>query len=104
MNKAGRIAASFAAMVLAGAVFSRSAEATFVVDINQVGPNVVITGSGTLNVTGLTLGGPTGGVPEIGASVPTINVGAPAAGTFYVGITGPSSFGSGALIGNPDAP
>lgn len=103
MNKIGRIAASVAAMVLVGAVFPRSAEATFIVDINQVGPNVVITSSGTLNVTGLTLGGPTAGVPEIGASVPTINVGAAAAaGTFYVGITGPSSFGSGALIGGPD--
>ena len=42
--------------------------------------------------------------PAVLACVPTINVGVPATATFYVGITGPSSFGSGGLIGTPDAP
>lgn len=47
--------------VLASCPYSRDAHTSFIVDIDQVGPNVVVTGSGTLDLNGLTFEG-TGGI------------------------------------------
>ncbi len=45
--------AAFAASFLLCAVASGSANAEFIVNIDQVGPNVVVTGSGSLDLSGL---------------------------------------------------
>ena len=98
MNRFGRIASWAALVLLAGAVLSRSAEATFIVDVNQVGPNVVATGSGTIDLTGLTFVNTLSGrVPGMNPSTGVIATG-PLGGLtedFYSGVTGPTSFGSG---------
>ncbi len=83
-----------ATAVLAAAV--RPAKATFTIDIRQVGPNVVSTGTGTIDTAGLTLSFYTnvtaGSVdPSIGQSI-----GGPSGDViYYSGASGPSKFGTG---------
>ena len=76
-----------------------SAQAAFVVDLTQEGSNVVATGSGTINltdlslaVTGFTNSGirPIHGVIFVGSSLTLASV--------YFGITGPTNFGGGGSI------
>ncbi len=74
-----------------------SAQAGYVVDLTQAGSNVVATGSGAIDLTGLTffdvLGGP---ASQISPAVGIILTGpAPFLGDQYTGITGPASFGGG---------
>ena len=94
MNQFGRIASWATAILLAGAVFSRDAEATFTVNVDEVGSNVVATGSGTIDLTGLNFvntGGPNSVVaPFLGEIV----LGSPGTVDVYTGVTGPSSFGT----------
>jgi PEP-CTERM motif len=73
------------------------AQAAFIVTLQQVGANVVATGSGTIDLTGLT---PDSTAPFSSGIIP--NIGAIAIGmpifesdNFYLGFSGPSSFGSG---------
>jgi hypothetical protein len=72
-------------------------QAGYVVDLTQVGSNVVATGSGPIDLTGLSFVGGGGG-PGPSAMNPTdvaIITGAAAVTDVYIGATGPTSFGSG---------
>jgi hypothetical protein len=83
-------------VALALAVGSQ-AEASVVIDISQTGGDVVATGSGTLDLTGLTffesasVGGTGVVVPFDGVAI----VGPDVIADVYVGATGPASFGPG---------
>ena len=75
---------------------ARPARATFTLDFRQVGPNVVSTGSGTIDTTGLTLSfytNVTAGTvdPSIGESIG----GSSGDVIFYSGASGPTKFGTG---------
>ena len=75
----------------------RAAEAGYTVTLQQVGPNVVATGSGAIDLTGLTLEGRGGrdhpGIDPLGGTIATGRV---VSGIdIYQGFTGPTSFGSG---------
>jgi PEP-CTERM motif len=71
-----------------------SARAGYVVDLTQQGSNVVATGSGTIDTTGLTIFEPGSIINLIVPSLGIIASGlAPV--TIYNGFTGPASFGSG---------
>jgi hypothetical protein len=92
--------AAFGAALLIGAGLSASpAQAAYVVTLTQEGPNVVASGSGTINTTDLTFVG-AGSVKDsvIIPDLPLIDTG-PAASTTtseYLGtIAGPTSFGGG---------
>jgi hypothetical protein len=80
-----------------------SARAGYVVDLTQQGSNVVATGSGTIDLAGLSLlvpGGPTPG----GALAPSVGliITGPGPGVvnfdLYQGVIGPANFGSGGII------
>jgi hypothetical protein len=86
------------AIVIAWGLSVRPAEAAgYVVTLQQVGPNVIATGSGALDLTGLTFGGNNGGASaRVEPDAGWIVTGAPAASyAQYVGPTGPITFGSG---------
>ena len=76
-----------------------AAQAAYTVTLAQVGSNVVATGNGTLDLTGLEFGGHTpseaGIFPSTGA-IPTGPAGLGLIGDVYARVTGPTSFGSGA--------
>jgi hypothetical protein len=71
----------------------------YTVTLNQVGSNVVATGSGSIDLTGLTLTGGFGAAaPDLIASEAYLNMGpVPVIESIYgyTGFTGPTSFGSG---------
>lgn len=76
----------------------RTTNAGLVINMTEVGSNVVANGNGTLDTTALTLSGAGGNhygwvSPTAGA----LSLGASATGSFdaYNGITGPANFGSG---------
>jgi hypothetical protein len=84
-------------IVLAWLLSVQSAQAGYVVTLQQVGPDVVATGSGTIDLTGLTF------IASVDNNNPGIDgpLGLIATGPFgaivdvYQGFTGPTSFGSG---------
>src|SRR5437868_6952896 len=80
-------------------ILSQPAQAGYVVTLDQVGSNVVATGTGPIDLTGLTLL-PAGG---IGNAVMFPSSGNIFAGTGsasrYQGLTGPTSFGIGSQTG-----
>jgi hypothetical protein len=90
--------ASLGAAILVG-LSASSARAGFVVELTQQGSNVVATGSGAIDLTGLTFsdsgGAQIGLNPSFGA-ITTGTGGSPLA-DFYFGLTGPANFGSGGL-------
>jgi hypothetical protein len=77
----------------------RPAQADYIVTLLQVGPNVVATGSGTIDWTGLTLqsSSATGPAANIQPQVAVIVTGQRANPKvdIYTGFTGPTNFGSG---------
>lgn len=75
----------------------RRMHAAFVLTLSQVGPNIVVTGSSTLNFSTLTLHGASAASPNIRPSNAAPYVGAlSSSASYYDGaITGPSSFGGG---------
>jgi hypothetical protein len=77
--------------------------AAFVVTLQQVGSDVVATGSGSLNISGLTFDSNIGSTAIIIPSNGTAVVGPTGsnAASEYTGFTGPSNFGSGSGD-NPD--
>jgi hypothetical protein len=85
------------AIVIAWGLSVRPAQAAgYVVTLQQVGPNVVATGSGALDLTGLTLFTNNTSSGEVYPSSGTILTGAPASSVSdYLGPTGPITFGSG---------
>jgi len=74
-----------------------SARAEFIVNITQVGNNVIASGSGTIDLTGLTDLGPGDASPSVAPRVGLIALGVAGDTEIYTGFTGPSSFGSGAV-------
>jgi hypothetical protein len=88
-----------AAIFIGACLFAPPAQAAYTVTLDQVGSNVVATGSGKLDLAGLSLAGPGGGQSFVDPSVGQIQTG-PAITTpidTYTGFTGPASFGSGSL-------
>jgi hypothetical protein len=64
--------------------------------LNQVGPDVVATGSGALDLTGLTFFAAVGATAVVQPSTGTIQTGPTTSSvSIYRGISGPTSFGSG---------
>lgn len=108
------LAGALAAPALTLLVAADRAEATLVIDITQVGSNVVITGSGTLDTTGLTYDYSTYAPTEVVPSYNTILIGTYAGPVdIYSGFTSPvgnlgpggttaASSGSGATFGIND--
>jgi hypothetical protein len=80
---------------LLGLGMTQSARASFMATIDQVGPSVVGTGSGTFDLTALTLG--INVTLGNGGVAPAIGVFATNGGnaTAYSGVSGPTSFGVG---------
>ena len=90
-------------------LFSVQPAQAYTVRLQQMGSNVVATGSGPINLTGLTLRGNFFSNPVIAAQIGLIRTGPAAPGLLdgYRGCTGPASFGSGGFFnttvgsGNP---
>jgi hypothetical protein len=91
------------AIVIACAISVQSAQAGYIVTLQEVGSNVVAKGSGPIDLTALSLIGTGGGIerPSITAQAAFIFTGKRASADGYrvVGgdITGPSNFGTGSL-------
>jgi hypothetical protein len=91
--------ASLGAAMLIG-LSAPSAQAGYVVDLTQQGSNVVATGSGAIDLTGLfSFGGSTSLSSELNPNSPAILTGPAGASSVvaYGGFTGPTNFGSGGL-------
>jgi hypothetical protein len=101
MSQLNGVVAAIGLGILGGAgLLAQPAHAEFIATIAQVGPNVVVTGTGTIDLTGLTLAGivtaNSGIIPDGGV----LGVGPPSAGAvdLYTGsISGPASFGTGGV-------
>jgi hypothetical protein len=95
-SSSSRLALLLIALVFACLGIRQSAQAGYIVTLQQVGPNVVATGSGPIDLTGLTFITSTDNNPGIQASLGVIATGPFATNVgFYQGFTGPTSFGSG---------
>lgn len=94
-------AAVLGAMLLGSGLFAPSAQAGYVVTLHQTGGNVVATGTGPIDLTGLFSVGSLSSSSFLTPSAGTIITGpaspATPSGTLYFGFafTGPSNFGSG---------
>jgi hypothetical protein len=88
--------ASIGAAMLIG-LFAPSAQAGYVVDLTQQGGNVVATGSGPIDLTGLTFDVSSPQSILIFPAFGSIATGVTATADLYAGITGPANFGSGIL-------
>ncbi len=102
-KRAGALAfAAAAALAVLGLDLATApkADAAFIVTIEQVGANVVVTGSGTIDLSGLA---PYGGYGDFGAAIApsqgTITIGSTNfdAVNLYTGFNGPSIFGPGGV-------
>ena len=100
VNLTTRLTRAIASLILAVLVAGGDARADILITFEQVGGNVVETGSGAIDLTGLTISS---------GSIPTNNVDASAGATLigtlttpdvYSGLTGPGSFGSGGAVSN----
>ena len=69
----------------------------YTITLRQMGANVVATGSGAFDLTGLTFSSTQGAGPFINPSFPGIRVGAGAPCDVWDGVAGPTSFGSGGV-------
>jgi VPDSG-CTERM motif len=81
-------------------ILSQPAQAGYMVTLQQVGSNVVATGSGALDLTGLTLDFSGGAAPGLHPSlIASIQTGPTpfAIVSVYLGVSGPSSFGTGSI-------
>lgn len=87
---------------LLGLGITQSARANFTETVQQVGANVMATGIGAINLTGLTSSGPFfPGSDGFAANVGFIESGAPPSSIDgYHGFTGPTSFGTGSGTAN----
>jgi hypothetical protein len=83
--------------ILTALFCGRSADARVIITLDQVGPNVVATGSGRINTTGLTLLGgqslnafidPSGANLFLGSAGESVTL-------LYTGVSGPVNFGTG---------
>jgi PEP-CTERM motif len=71
------------------------ANSTFTATLTQVGPNVVATGSGTIDLTGLSSFGSTTFPPELYPAHGILGIGPFNTVDTYSGLSGPFSFGTG---------
>lgn len=87
--------ASLLALAACLATSASPARAAYIVTFSQLGPNVVASGSGSIDLSGLTFvtSGPT--QPEIAPTFATEATGAAGAVDEYSGASGPTSFGPG---------
>ncbi len=85
------------AIVLAWLVSARPAQADYAVTLQQVGPDVVATGSGKIDLTGLSYFSNEANMAEIYPGVAAIITGPTIHGpdSYYINFHGPMSFGSG---------
>jgi hypothetical protein len=88
-----------AALLFGSGPFASQAQAGYVVTLQEVGSDVVATGSGPIDLTGLTLVGATAPFAQMLPAVGGIFTGQPPDGgasslDLYSGVTGPASFGS----------
>jgi len=85
------------AVVIAWGLFVRPAQAGYIVTLQQVGSNVVATGSGAIDLTGLSFFSPGGGVAEMQPITASIFTGPASAQPLdmYGQASGPTSFGIG---------
>ncbi len=84
------------AIVIACGLSAQLAQAGYIVTLQQIGLNVLATGSGPIDLTGLTGGSSVAFVPGITGSSASIRTGAFGANAdSYTGFSGPTSFGSG---------
>ena len=81
--------------------FPLKAQAALVLTASEVGGDVVITGSGTVNLTDLTFINTGGANPMILPSRSVVILGRQGSTDIYSGIDGPSSFGPGSTGSNP---
>jgi hypothetical protein len=90
-------ASGFAGALMITAAFTQRADGSIIMNILQVGSNVVVSASGTINLAALSTEGPfvtPGLFPQAAnASVGPSGV----TGDEYAGITGPSTFGAGGV-------
>ena len=85
--------------MLASVIFVSSvANAAVVVDLTQVGSDVVATANGTLDLTGLTSQGNFGLAESVRGNIAYIGLGSVGLVTGYSGLTGPGSFGTGSTF------
>jgi hypothetical protein len=96
------VLATLAIAIVCG-VFAPPAQAGYIVSLQQVGPDVVATGSGTINLTGLSLnfsgGGSTGFMSPDSA---VLFIGTGASDTYVGSFSNPASFGPG-ISDTPDS-
>jgi len=86
----------FGALLIGCGFSASSAWAGYIITLEQVGPNVVATGSGAIDLTGLTFYANLGFSPYIQPNIALIWTGAPFSNaTAYSGVSGPTSFGTG---------
>jgi hypothetical protein len=107
VKQIGGAAALGAAMVIGAGLCAPPAQAAYTLTLEQVGSNVVATGSGTLDLAGLTFLSSATGVSGMTPADGEITVGAvPTSLVIYRLVTGPMSFGGGgvtnASIGSGD--
>src|SRR6266404_498134 len=77
-------------------ILSQPAQAGYMVTLQQVGSNVVATGSGVLDLTGLTFRFNAGGAALVAPNFGQIQTGpTPPLVSIYSGFSGPTSFGTG---------
>jgi hypothetical protein len=82
--------------VVVTSLFSVRPVQAYTVTLEQVGSNVVATGSGPIDLTGLAFFEQLPNIPSfVSAAAGVINTGLPANAFRYSGATGPTSFGSG---------
>ena len=79
-------------------LFSVQPAQAYTVTLQQMGANVVATGNGAINLTGLTFESHGGAAAAVYASQGIIQTGPSAAVDFYLGFTGPTRFGSGGVF------
>jgi hypothetical protein len=88
--------------VLLVLVVATTGNASIIVNINQVGSDVVASGDGTVNLDGLVSGGSLALQPLLYPSIAAFIIGSPGSYVGYQAINGPLSFGSGVAT-NPDS-
>ncbi len=85
-----------AAMLVSAGLSAPPVQAGYIVTLEQVGSNVIATGSGAIDPTGLSSLGIGGGGARMFPNLAAITTGPLEALTdVYIGFTGPTSFGSG---------
>jgi hypothetical protein len=90
---------AFGLVALALALSAGPARAGLVFTLKEVGPDVILVGSGTANTAGLTNSGGWGGQPLAGPRFAAIYMASPPGGwgDYYSDISGPSNFGLGSI-------